>query len=297
MNKRLIFGIILLLPILTAAFIGPLIAPYPKSHSLKVGYVDTPEGKILIAPPTAPSKDYLLGTNSKGQDILSLLLYGARWTIFTVMTISFFKVILGGVIGITRAFGPFHPMRTVRSGPLNALPLVIFIYFLLAPISLNFPFHPIIPTTLFALITIIFGLPAASSSIEAGSRIIMKMEYFTAAKSSGAGRVHLIFHHIIPMIKERMTVLFITETIGTLSILGQLAIFGIFLGGTIRTFSPTIDSTRVHDWAGLTGQARFHIFSDQWILISPLIAYITILLSLHLINEGLQIQFQKTYRK
>ena len=124
----------------------------------------------------------------------------------------------------------------------------------------------------------------------------MSQEYYTAAVSSGAGRLHLVRFHILPLLRERFVSLFVTETISTLSLLGQLAIFSVFMGGTIRTFSPMTHHSRVHDWAGLVGQARFNIFSDPWILLGPLGGYILLLLSLHFIHEGMQIMVQKNLR-
>ena len=296
MNKRLTTGIIMLLPILAAAFFGPVIAPYPKNHSEAVRYEITMDGKELVAPPTPPSADYLLGTNKGGKDMLSLLLYGARWTVGTTLVLAALKVFLGGIIGLAGAFRKQRRTINLHSGPLNALPQIVFLYFVLAKISINFPFNEMILVSIFGIIILIFGTPASAAAIEAASVELSNKEYFTAARASGAGNPYLIYHHILPFLKERLLILFVSEIISVLNTIGQMGIFGVFLGASVMTFSPLSFHSRLHEWAGLVGQARFYIYNDQWILFAPLGAYVFFLLSLYFILEGMKISFQKTYR-
>lgn len=296
MNPRLTIGIVLLLPVLVAALFGPALAPTLKALPNRYTMRTSPRDAFL-SPPTPPSELFLLGTNIKGQDMLTLILYGARWTVGTTAVLAALKVLVGSILGITGAFGKHRPFKGVRTGPLNALPLLVFLYFLLARISMNFPFNPMILVALFGLIILIFGTPASASALETMSRDLMKKEYYVAAEAAGAGPIYLIRHHILPFMKERLVTLFISEMIATLNIIGQLGIFGVFLAGTVVTFSPRTQHSRVHDWAGLIGQARFNIFNDHWILLGPLGGYILLLIALYLISEGLQIQFRKAYRR
>jgi len=296
-NFPLTLGLILLLPILVAAVAGPFLAPYPADHTESVRYEETSEGRVIVAPPSPPSPDYLLGTNKKGHDMLTLLLYGARWTVFTIPVLTFFKLLLGAAWGIRRAFRPSNPLATLSAGPMNALPLVVFLYFILAPVSNNFPFSPMILVFLFGAVITIFGTPAIALSLEAATREQMGQEYFMAAQAAGASGPYLIRHHLIPFLKERLVILFVTETTLTLNTLGQMGIFSVFLGGTIETFDPRTFNSRVHEWAGLVGQSRFNIFSDQWILLGPLTAYIVTVLGLFLLSEGLQQRYSRTYRR
>jgi len=296
MNFRLAAGIILMLPIIAAALLGPALAPYPKNYSESVRYELTPNGRELIAPPSPPSDDYLFGTNKSGKDIFSLILYGARWTLGVTTILAGLKVLLGGAIGLARVFQKRRRFNSLHAAPLNAIPQIVFLYFVLAKISINFPFNEMILVSIFSLIVLIFGTPASISAVESAGRELAEREFFTAAKASGAGNFHLARHHILPFMKERLLTLFISEVISTLNTIGQMGIFGIFLGATVMTFSPLIYNSRLHEWAGLVGQARFYIYNDQWILLGPLAAYVLMLLSLYLILEGLKIKFQKNYR-
>ena len=295
MNCRLIAGIILFIPVLCAALFGPSLAPYAKDYAEQVRYEDTPDGRELVVPPSPPSEDYLLGTNKAGKDMLSLLLYGARWTVGVTLILAVLKVLIGGIIGIAGIFRK-HPRKAIGASPLNALPPILFLYFVLAKITMNFPFNELILVSIFGIIVLIFGTPASAAAIETAGRDITKKEFYVAAEASGAGRIYLITHHILPFIKERLLTMFISEMMAVLNTIGQMGIFGVFLGATVVNYDPLSYNSRLHEWAGLVGQARFYIYNEQWILISPLTAYVIFLLSLYLILEGLKMKFRKTYR-
>ncbi len=296
-NYPLILGIVCLLPIIGAAFFGPWLAPYPLNYTESVRYEETGQGRVIVAPPSPPSQEYVLGTNKKGHDILTLLLYGARWTVFTTTILALLKLLLGTVWGIRRAFRPTKPWTALSTGPLNALPLVVFLYFILAPISANFPFSPMILVVLFGLVIIFFGTPAIALSLEAAAREQMAQEYFLAAQTLGGSSLYLIRHHLLPFLKEKLIILLLTEITLTLNIMGQMGIFAVFLGGTVETFDPRTFNSRVHEWAGLVGQSRFNIFSNQWILLGPMTANIITLLGLILFSEELQHRYRRIYRR
>jgi len=296
-NLRVIIGLLLLAPVLAAVFFGPVLAPYPKGYSEAVRYEETENGRELAAPPSAPSSEHLLGTNKGGRDILSLILFGARWTVGITFTIAALKVLLGGIIGVSAIFRRKQKHKNLKAVPLNALPQMVFLFFVLSTISINFPFNKMILITIFGIIVLIFGTPANAAAIEAACREQTLKEYYTAARTSGAGNAYLVLHHIFPFITERLLSLFLGEMISVLNTIGQMGIFGVFIGGTIKTFDPVILNSRLHEWSGLVGQARFYIYSEQWILFGPLAAYVMFLLSLYLIHEGVKHGFRQTFRQ
>jgi len=281
------------IPLLAMALFGPDLAPYARHYTEPVHYEEGPEGTVLKAPPSPPSTQHWLGTDRGGRDLFSSLLYGARWTLGFTLIIAALKVLLGGFIGLFRVF---HRQHKSRINPLSALPLVVFLYFLLARISLNFPFDEMILVSIFGVVVLIFGVPANAAVIEAAGRELKSREFFEAAHVSGAGKFHLIIHHMLPFLKDRLLTLFISEIISVLNIIGQMGIFGVFLGATVKTFDPPILNSRLHEWAGLVGQARFYIYNYQWILLGPLAVYLFYLLSLYFLLEGIKEYFRKTYR-
>ena len=81
-------GLILLL-----AMVGPLMAPYDPT------LIDIPN---RLSPPNAT---FLLGTDALGRDILSRLLFGARWSLGLAFAISLIGLAIGTLLGLIAALG------------------------------------------------------------------------------------------------------------------------------------------------------------------------------------------------
>lgn len=68
--------------------LGPMIAPYPAEE--------------MVGPPfEAPGEDHLLGTDDTGHDIFSLLLVGARVSMFVGLVAGTLAILVGTVVGVT----------------------------------------------------------------------------------------------------------------------------------------------------------------------------------------------------
>lgn len=78
---------------LLLAVIGPFLAPYDPVA------INIPK---RLSPPSA---EFLLGTDALGRDILSRLLYGARWSLGLAFLISVIGLCVGTVIGLAAALG------------------------------------------------------------------------------------------------------------------------------------------------------------------------------------------------
>ncbi len=87
-NVYIVAGTIVLL-----AWLGPLFAPFDPSA------INIPR---RLSP---PGGEYLLGTDALGRDILSRLLYGARWSLGLALLISLIGLALGTLIGLAAALG------------------------------------------------------------------------------------------------------------------------------------------------------------------------------------------------
>ncbi|MFY9210773.1 MAG: ABC transporter permease subunit [Aestuariivita sp.] len=79
--------------LVTLAVLGPLLAPYDPTA------IDIPNRL------SAPSATFPLGTDALGRDILSRLLYGARWSLGLAFLISLLSLLIGTSIGLLAALG------------------------------------------------------------------------------------------------------------------------------------------------------------------------------------------------
>ncbi|WP_090236763.1 hypothetical protein [Lentibacillus halodurans] len=111
-NWRLWSGCLITGLLLIIALAGPAFAPYDSDFQEPAGYVETDDGKEMMGSPFPPSEDHWLGTDEWGYDILSMLLYGAKYTFFTAVFTASARVLIGGSAGLIAGMGN----RKVRTG-------------------------------------------------------------------------------------------------------------------------------------------------------------------------------------
>jgi peptide/nickel transport system permease protein len=129
-----------------------------------------------------------------------------------------------------------------------------------------------------ALIVLV-GLPGLVASFSEDVRSLRGQEFSQAAVSVGAGPLRLLFHHILPHMTGPALRRFVAEAVAVLVLLGQLAMFNVFLGGTDVSFDPIIYHSRTNELAGMVGEFRGYITNKHWLLLGPLGAYLSVLVS------------------
>ncbi|MGD9677729.1 MAG: ABC transporter permease [Vulcanibacillus sp.] len=292
MNKKLILGIIAVILFIIISFFGGLIAPY----SIDYIQITTYKDGVITAPPSPPSNEHLLGTDIYGKDILSILLYGAKYTVLTAIIISFIRVLLGSLIGIFLGIKTLKKKKTIISSALfGIIPSFLIIYFLLFSFNIQIESTEIKFEVMLVTISIfvLVGLPGIISTIREKTEGIMKKEFISSSITLGANTPRLMFKHIYPQILETLVILFTTEIVLVLVVYGQLGLFDFFIGGTVMYFDPITYNSITWEWAGLIGQARMYIYSKKWIVLSPIFAYILLVLSFQLLASGLNEYFKR----
>lgn len=302
MNKTLIAGLILTSAMLLIALFGPLVAPYGPDEQLKIEYVidDNGEGD-LIAPPAPPGASYLLGTDQNGYDMLTKLLHGAKYTIFLSLGIALARVAIGGGLGMMLGYyAKGEAIRTSSASPwnmLNGIPVFIIVWLLMIGITVNPVLSPLAMSLLLGVVLTIVGLPAIVSTVKEKTTVLRERQFVTASETLGASGGGIIRRHLLPHLKESFLILIVQEIILVLTLFGQLALFRIFVGGTTRYDSPPEFHSRTNEWGGLIGQARANFQVYEWIFYSPLVAYVLLIVSFHLLSKGLEKRYNRMYSK
>ncbi|WP_047982353.1 ABC transporter permease [Ornithinibacillus contaminans] len=299
-NWRLWVGIVSTSFILLIALFGPALAPYEKDFMEPSGYYyNNSEDFGFYASPYPPSKKHLFGTDQWGYDILTLLLYGAKYTIFVGVGVALLRILLGGVLGIWFGLsGREQKKSNPIFGLLGSIPAFIIIYFLLVGITINSSLSVIELTLLQSTLMIIVGFPGVYAAIYSKTHELKQSLYITATKALGAGKVRILWKHILPHLRSTLFVMFIKEIILVLTLIGQLGIFNLFLGGTILRLGGSSTYISIsRDWAGLIGQWRSYIYDSQWILYFPLLAFIFLLFAFYMLSRGLELKQKSMMQK
>lgn len=298
-NFSFYIGLFFVLMIIFIAIMGPKMAPHTLNDQFELSYIVEDGKGTIIGPPIKPfeTKEYPLGTDIWGYDLLTLLLHGAKYTLAIAGIVAIFKIIFGVIIGLYLGF-----VKRVSSWWLaventwSYIPVFLIVYFCLKPVNFS-SINSFSLIMYFVIVTTLISLPSVVSSVRKQTLEYKEAEYITVSQSLGSEKHRLIWKHIFPQMKEGLIILFVLEVVYIMTIMGQLGIFNIFIGGTKVTYDPIIYASRTHEWAGIVGQGRNFILGDQFLLIIPLVTLLLATLSFSLLARGLKNDYQANIQK
>ncbi|MEB6550679.1 ABC transporter permease subunit [Heyndrickxia sporothermodurans] len=295
-NPYLIISVIMVFFLFAISIVGPLFAPHKLTDSITIYQYGE---KNMAFPPLAPFtyKEYPLGTDKWGYDLLTLLIYGAKYTVFISISIALLKIALGLGIGLFTGIMKkrLHIWESFEHS-LSYIPSFLIIYFVLWPISFNPTIKPISLIVLFIIVSTIIGFPSVAASIREKTIQVYRLPFIEAAITTGSSKWKIIKRHIIPHLIEDIVILFVLEIVTAITVMGQLALFNIFIGGTKLETSPTLYHSITKEWAGLVGQARDHLWGNQFVLFIPLVCLLFAIVSFQLLAVGLKKHYNRRYQ-
>lgn len=300
-NLPFIAGIVSFLFLFLISVCGPWVVANFLTEKMEVGSILVDGEYVLRSPPLSPFeyKDHLLGTDRWGHDILSKMLNGARYTFFVSLAIAGLRTLLGGLAGLYLGMRSSVPAWWLAIEDASSyLPAFLVVYFILLPLSMNSPLTIGYLVILLILLVTGLGIPPAASSIRKKTNEIKKMAFIEASKSLGARKSRILFKHIIPQLRNPIVVLFLTEVVAVLTLLGILGLFNLFVGGTeVQYDEDVIFLSITNDWAGLSGQARSNLQYNRWILFIPLTGMLFMISSFSLLAKGWKQRIESGYKR
>nr|WP_295463780.1 ABC transporter permease subunit [Mesorhizobium sp.] len=263
-NRGAVIGLWVFVFLVVVAILAPLLAP----HMPQQQYRDA----ILVPPywQEGGRAAYLLGTDAVGRDLLSRLLYGARFSLFIgviVTTLSltvgiFFGVIAGYVGGKTDTF-IMRIMDVILAFPSLLLALVLVA--VLGPGLIN------------AMIAIALVLQPHFVRLTRAAVMSEKTrDYVVAAKVAGAKPLRLMFKTILP---NCMAPLIVQATLSFSTAILDAAALG-FLGMGAQPPTP--------EWGTMLAEAREFILRAWWVVTLPGLAILVTVLAINLMGDGLR---------
>jgi len=220
--------------------------------------------------PSAPSSENWMGTDDRGRDILTRLLYGLRYSItfsFLVWVLTFVVgTLLGGVMGYFGGRTDFWGQRVVE-----VLSTVPQFFLLIIIISI---FKPTL--LLLVLLSSLFGWISISYYVRGEYLKNRKKEFVEAARALGAGNIRIFFKHLLPNSLSPIITFSPFVIAGNVVSLASLDYLGFGL-------TPPTPS-----WGELLNQAQKHFIEGWWLAVYPSLALFFTLTMLSLIGEGVR---------
>ncbi len=256
-----IVGLVICLLLLFLAIAGPWLAPYPEHVA---GGIAT---KSRFLPPSAK---HWFGTNELGQDVLSLVLAGARISLLSGLAVVAIGASVGTFVGaIAGYFGGWTDEILMRLTDLKlTLPGLILAMAVAAALG---------PGLTNMIIAISLSWWPGFARLVRGEVMAKKEELFVqAARALGASHGRLLGRHILPnvmgpvIIKMSLDMGFAILTVAALGFVG------------IGVTPPT------PEWGSLLAIARGYMPEYWWTAVFPGLAIFLAVFGFNLLGDGLR---------
>ena len=226
-----------------------------------------------------PSRDYLLGNDATGRDILSRLIFGIRIALEVGLGATAIAVTIGVAIGASAGYfgGWVDAVLSRIVDALMAFPTIALLLVLSAVLTPSIP-----------LVVVIIGFTVWASYarvVRAEVLSLKERDFVLAARASGATSSRIIRRHIIPNVA------------GVVIVLASLAVGGViiyesalsFLGLGVRPPNPS--------WGRMLADGRDYIRNYPHIMIAPGLFITATVLAFNLLGEGLRDAFDPRGRR
>lgn len=220
--------------------------------------------------PAPPSSSNLMGTDDRGRDVLTRLLYGLRYSISYSLLVWLLTYVIGTILGGIQGFyGGWIDLGSQRvTEVLSTVPQLLLLIILIAIFQPNL--------VLLVVISSIFGWIPISYYIRAEFLRNRRLEYVEAARSMGASNFRIFFKHILPNSLSPI-ITFSPFTIAA----GITALASLdYLGFGLAPPTPS--------WGELLAQAQKNFTIAWWLALFPSLALFSILTMFSLVGEGVK---------
>ncbi len=262
-NYMGLVGLGMLVTAIFVAVFAPVLSPYDPSSTQ-----DVTTGDIY----NAPSVDHWLGTDDAGQDVLTNFIFGARVSLTIGFFAAFISLVIGGVFGIVAGFYGGRTEEVLMRFTdimlvIPDLPLMMVVIALTKPSIFN--------------IILVIGLlywTTTARVVRSQTLAVKSRKFVLRARSIGAGKGHIIRHHILPLV---MPILVVQAV---------LVVSSAVLAESTLSFLGLGDPTAL-SWGQMLNYAfgRGAMSTGAWwALVVPGFGIVWVVLGLTLLGQGLE---------
>lgn len=220
--------------------------------------------------PAPPTEYNLMGTDDRGRDVLTRLLYGLRYSFSFALGGWFFSYLIGIIAGsLAGYFGGKTDLVIMRLVEvIQNMPITLILITIISIFTPN----------LFVLILFLaaFDWTKIANYMRAQFLQLRKREYVEAARALGASNKKIIFGHILPNALTPIVTFAPFDIAANISYL----VFLDYLGLGLQAPTPS--------WGELLDQAQKYITTAEWLVWYPSAALIIVMTLL--INIGLAVR-------
>lgn len=253
------------------ALFAPWLAPFDPTEQFF-------DGLTIDGMPLAPCRQFLLGADLLGRDLLSRLMYGARTSLLIGLIANGIAVIIGSFLGILAGYAGGWTATIIN----RFTDLMMAFPALLLAIALAAIFSPNL--WIVALVIALVNWVWVARVIYSQTATLRESEFIEAARSLGAGWPRILFVHIFPHLVPTMLI-WATLGISTTVLLEATL---SFLGIGVRPPTPS--------WGGIIFESQSYFLDAPWLVFFPGIAILGIALAFNILGDALRDALDPTQR-
>jgi len=257
-NKLAMLGLMLVIFLALLAIFADFVAPY--------SYTKTNFGRLN----EPPSRDYPLGTDQIGRDMLSRMIYGARVSMLVGLGAQVIVVAIGVPIGALSGFigGRTDIALTRFIDVMYAFPRLLFVILVMSMLGAGL-------MNIFIAIGLT-GWVGVARQTRAQVLAIKEKEYVDSARAMGAGFTRLLGRHVLP---NALTPIVVAVTFGIPEAIFTEAALS-FIGVGINPPTPS--------WGQMVGEGQQYLRSYWHLCVFPSIAIAAPMLAFTFLGDGVR---------
>jgi len=260
------------------AVLAPLIAPHNPFDLASLQLMDA------FKPPAWDedgAREYLLGTDDQGRDVLSAIMYGARVSLL----VGFCAVVMSVVLGVTAGLAAGYIGGTVDAVLMRLADIKLTFPTILIALLIDGVTRAALPRDLhdqLALYVVIFAIgfsnwPSFARTVRGSTMVERNKEYVQAARVIGLGRGRIMVSHVLP------------NVLGPVLVIATLQLgFAILTEATLSFLGVGVPPTQPSLGTLIRIGNDFLFSGEWWITIFPGLALIVLVLSVNLLGDWLR---------
>jgi len=252
-------GSIVLVAILTMAAAAPLLAPYDWNATSQCR---------RLAPMSA---QHWFGCDLFGRDILSRVMYGARFSLAMGLSTVAISLLFGALLGVAIAFagGRIDALGSRLIDSLLSFPPIILAILIVAVLGVGLWNA--------ALAVGISGVPRFARITRAATLTLVARDFIEAARAVGAGRLRIVLRHLLPNLSPILIVITTLDLGGAVLFTATLSFLG--LGAQLPT----------PEWGAMLNAGREYVRYAPWTMIFPGLALFLTVMAVNLVGDRLSL--------
>lgn len=252
----LVSALFLLVAVLAALF-APLLTPHDPT------YLD-PAVRLQ-----GPSPEHPLGTDDRGRDVFSRVIYGGRVSLAIGVSVTIAAALIGSVLGLLSGYFPFldTPLMRTLDG-LMAFPSILLAIAIMASLGAS-------AVNVFIALVVVYT-PTIARLVRGTTLVTKQQPFVESARSIGMTDGQILSRYVYP---NGLSPLIVQCTfVVAFAIISEASLS--FLGAGVDPETPT--------WGNMLRDGQRVLQSAWWLALFPGIALVLTVLTLNLLGDALR---------